>query len=350
METQLSTSELYIRRCLELARLGRGVVAPNPMVGAVIVYEGKIIGEGYHQYFGGPHAEVNAIESVKDKNLLSKSTLYVNLEPCNHFGKTPPCSLLIVQHKIPKVVIGCVDSFSEVAGKGIETLKQNGIEVEVGILEAASKFLNRRFFTFHNISRPYIILKWAQSQNGYLDIERSDKQKGVHWISSPETQQLTHLWRSYETAILVGKNTVINDNPSLTCRAIEGKNPIRIVIDRKLEIDETANVFNDASKTFIFNEIKNAEKEHLNFFIINFEENIIPQILNVLYKKNIQSLIIEGGKKTLEKFIDLEMWDEARVIIGKTNIKNGNLAPKIKNKITESFTFGNDLIQITYND
>ncbi len=350
MENQLSTSEIYIKRCLDLARLGKGMVAPNPMVGAVIVFDGKIIGEGYHQFYGGPHAEVNAINSVKDKSLLSKSTLYVNLEPCNHFGKTPPCSLLIIEHKIPKVVIGCVDSYSEVAGKGIETLKNNGIEVEVGVLEEESKFLNRRFFTFHIKQRPYIILKWAQSQNGYIDIDRSENQKGAHWITAPETQQLTHQWRSEASAILVGKNTVLNDNPSLSCRAVVGNNPIRIVIDRKLEIDENANIFNEVSKTFIFNELKNAEKEHLNYFLINFEENIIPQILNILYKKNIQSLIVEGGKKTLEKFIELETWDEVRILTGENNIKNGNLAPKINNNISETFQFGNDLIQIMYND
>lgn len=350
MENQLSTSEMYIKRCLELAKLGKGKVAPNPLVGAIIVYDGEIIGEGYHQIYGGAHAEVNAIQNVKDKSLLSKSTLYVNLEPCNHYGKTPPCSLLIVEHKIPKVVVGCIDSFSEVSGKGIETLKNNGIEVVAGVLEEESRFLNRRFFTFHNKQRPYIILKWAQSQNGYLDIDRSENQKGVHWITAPKTQQLTHKWRSEETAILVGKNTAIIDNPSLTCSAIEGKNPIRILIDRKLEVDENSNILNTASRTFIFNELKNAEKEHLNYFIINFEENIIPQILNMLYKKNIQSLIVEGGKITLEKFIELEIWDEARILTGKSNIKKGNLAPKINNYISESYKKGNDLIQISYND
>jgi diaminohydroxyphosphoribosylaminopyrimidine deaminase/5-amino-6-(5-phosphoribosylamino)uracil reductase len=253
---RMNFDEKYMLRCLELAKDGFGNVAPNPMVGCVIVCEGKIIGEGYHQEYGKAHAEVNAIHSVRDKSLLQKSTLYVNLEPCAHFGKTPPCANLIVEHNIPRVVIGCVDSYSEVSGKGIEKLRNAGIEVTVGILENESLELNKRFFTFHNKKRPYVILKWAETQDGFIDVDRPlDKSRDTtadNWITSPLSKQLVHKWRSEEAAIMVGTTTVLNDNPQLNVREWKGKNPTRIVIDLQDRLPQTLHVFDKSIPTVSF--------------------------------------------------------------------------------------------------
>ena len=351
MSFSKSIPKTFMQRCIDLARLGASNVAPNPMVGCVIVHNDVIIGEGYHQVYGGPHAEVNAIQNVKDKTLLSQSTLYVNLEPCNHHGKTPPCSLLILEYKIPHVVIGCVDSFSEVAGKGIENLRKNGVNVEVGLLEKECLWLNRRFFTFHNKKRPYIILKWAQTANGFMDIDRSqNKQLGIQWITQPETQQLTHKWRSEEAGILVGKNTALNDNPSLTCRAIEGVNPTRIVIDKKLELKRTLNLFNSGEKVVVFNEIKTETSDNIQYVKLNFGNNILPQLLDHLYELNLLSVIIEGGKNTIEQFIQTNLWDEARVLKGESTFSQGVIAPQLHNNITQQFYFGKDFITIYSND
>ncbi len=223
-----------MRRCLQLAKMGEGNVAPNPMVGAVIVCNHKIIGEGYHQEFGGPHAEVNAINSVKDKSLLAKSTIYVSLEPCAHHGKTPPCSDLIVEHKIPKVVIGSQDTFSKVNGKGIKKLEANGCQVTCGVLEKECRKLNKRFFTFHEKKRPFVILKWAQTKDGFLDKKRNEGEKGIHWITAPETRSLVHLWRSKEMGVLVGRQTAAVDDPKLNVRDVTGKNPVRIILDSQI--------------------------------------------------------------------------------------------------------------------
>ncbi len=350
MEYTNNISNIFMHRCLELATLGKGNVSPNPMVGSVIVHENKIIGEGYHMQYGGPHAEVNAINSVQDKSLLTSSTLYVNLEPCNHFGKTPPCSNLITANNIPKVVIGCIDTYSEVAGAGIEHLKQNGVNVIVNFLEKEARELNKRFFTFHEKLRPYIILKWAETNDGFMDQTRVQGQKGINWITQPETQQLTHKWRSEEAAILVGTNTVINDNPNLTCRAISGKNPTRIVIDKTLKIEDSSNILNHSSDTIIFNESVTKEEENLTFIKINFNDNVLPQILSELYKKNIQSVIIEGGPTTLQHFIDANIWDEARILRGISNFNKGVKGPLIHTKIKEQFTFGKDTVTIYAND
>ncbi|HCQ28892.1 MAG TPA: bifunctional diaminohydroxyphosphoribosylaminopyrimidine deaminase/5-amino-6-(5-phosphoribosylamino)uracil reductase RibD, partial [Flavobacteriales bacterium] len=245
--------EKYLQRCLDLAKNGKGRVAPNPMVGCVIVHNGKIIGEGYHREYGKAHAEVNAINSVKNKELLRESTLYVNLEPCAHYGKTPPCSNLIIENNIPKVVVGCIDSFSAVAGKGIEKMQKAGIDVTVGVLEKESLALNRAFFTFHNKKRPYILLKWAQTLDGFIDIDRtSQKTTSDNWISNKFSKQLVHLYRSEIAGILVGKNTVMNDNPALTTRLIYGKSPIRLIIDFEQSIQESATVFNGEVPTVIF--------------------------------------------------------------------------------------------------
>ncbi|MEZ4924227.1 MAG: bifunctional diaminohydroxyphosphoribosylaminopyrimidine deaminase/5-amino-6-(5-phosphoribosylamino)uracil reductase RibD [Crocinitomicaceae bacterium] len=302
------------------------------MVGSVVVHEGKIVGEGYHMQYGGPHAEVNAINSVKDQSLLYSSTLYVNLEPCAHFGKTPPCSNLIIEKKIPKVVVGCIDSYSEVAGKGIERMRNAGIEVVVGVLEKASLDLNKRFFTFHNKKRPFVILKWAQSSDGFIDIDRSTGDKGIHWITQTETKQLVHKWRREEAGILVGKNTVINDDPELTVREIEGHSPTRFIIDPANELDLTKyKVGNDKAKTVV---------------ISGQDALSIETILDRIYRENIQSVIIEGGKFTLEQFIQSGIWDEARILTGINELKNGTTAPIIQGTVVESYFYGKDKIEI----
>ena len=263
----MQNEEFFMQRCIELASKAMGCASPNPMVGSVIVYNNKIIGEGYHEKYGSHHAEVNAINSVKDKSLLSKSTLYVNLEPCAHFGKTPPCSDLIIQNKIPEVVIGCVDTFSEVSGKGIERMRSVGIDVKVGVLENESRELNKRFFTFHEKKRPYIILKWAESKDGFIAPKNQTK---PFWMTSSESKKLAHKWRAEEDAILIGRITAEKDNPSLTVREVEGSNPIRIVIDKDLKLSADFNLFNNDAKTIIFNQLKSEENNSNNYIKINF--------------------------------------------------------------------------------
>lgn len=337
-----------MKRCLELAEKGSGFVAPNPMVGCVIVHENQIIGEGYHQKYGEAHAEVNAIRSVVNPNLLQNSTLYVNLEPCSHFGKTPPCSDLIIEKKIPHVVIGCVDSNSKVAGKGIEKLKSAGIKTEVGILEKESLELNKRFFTFHEKKRPYIVLKWAKSADGFMDIDRSKGEKGIRWITTPETKKITHQWRSDEAAIMVGWKTIANDNPELTCREFQGKNPIRVIIDPYLRLDYSAYHVGDRSvKTIILTHKKAQGDSNLQFIQPN--DFTVKDILKTLYQLEINSILIEGGKTTIENFIHEGTWDEARILTGEILFKSGAHSPTIKGKkIAEHFS-GKDQITILQN-
>ena len=334
-----------MKRCIELASKGISHVSPNPLVGSVIVYNGKIIGEGYHQNYGKEHAEVNAISSVKDKSLLPKSTIYVNLEPCSHFGKTPPCANLIIEHKIPKVVIGSIDSFSKVSGKGIDRMKNAGIEVEVGVLEKESRELNKRFFTFQEKKRPYIIIKWAESKDGYI---APKNQTEPFWMTSSESKKLVHKWRAEETAILVGRVTAEKDNPSLTVRDVEGKNPIRIVIDKDLKLSTDLNLFNNDSETIVFNAIKSEKNDTNRFIKIDFS-NLIKSTLNELYKQNIQSLIIEGGSKTIQSFIDENMWDEARIFTTKKELKDGVKAPNIKVEIISKEEISGDVLEILFN-
>lgn len=338
----VNRDELYMSRCLDLARQGMGSVAPNPMVGAVIVHNGRIIGEGFHQHFGGPHAEVNAVNSVSDKNLLKEATIYVSLEPCAHHGKTPPCSDLLVECGFQRVVIGCKDTFSKVSGKGIEKLKKAGIEVEVGVLEQECRELNKRFFTFHERQRPYVILKWAQSKDGYLDRLRPNDEKGVNWISSPETKVLVHKWRSEEQSILVGRKTVQNDNPSLTVREFSGTNPTRIIIDSQLQLPDNLNIFSDEAPSIIFNRVKNEVKGNIEY--IRISETNTQLILHELYNRNILSVFVEGGSRTLQYFIFGNVWDEARVIVGNTNFHEGEKAPTINKAPSESFPFSTDMI------
>lgn len=333
-----------MNRCLELARMGRNRVAPNPMVGAVIVHNDCIIGEGYHREFGEPHAEVNAIQSVKNQNLLQDATLYVNLEPCSHYGKTPPCTDLIVEKHIKRVVIGCLDSNPEVAGKGVIHLQNNGIDVRVGILEAESRKLNRRFFTFYEKKRPYIILKWARSADGYMDVIRTAKKPEINWISTIQSKRLVHTWRAMEPAILVGNKTVINDDPELTTREVHGKNGLRIIIDPKLKTNVKYKVYNKESKTLVYNVLKNAFDDNIAYIKAPDNHEFLPFILADLYRLNVLSVMVEGGKKTLMHFIENNLWDEARVINGKVFFKTGLEAPNLHRMPDTQYQIGTDRV------
>ncbi|WP_159024181.1 bifunctional diaminohydroxyphosphoribosylaminopyrimidine deaminase/5-amino-6-(5-phosphoribosylamino)uracil reductase RibD [Formosa sp. L2A11] len=330
--------EKYINRCIEIAKNGLGTTRPNPMVGCVIVYNGLIIGEGFTSPYGGAHAEVNAIQSVTDKLLLKHATLYVTLEPCSHFGKTPPCSDLIIKHEIPKVVIGMVDDNSLVAGRGIKRLKNAGCDVTVGVLEAECKAHHKRFFTFHNKKRPHIILKWAESADGFLAPTTKNEQKPV-WITNIYSRQLVHKWRAEEQAILVGGNTVIQDNPSLTVRDWTGLQPTRVVIDTHNNLPNNYAVFNTAAKT-----IKLTETE------LDFSKPLGFQICECLHKHNITSVIIEGGNKTLQTFIDENLWDEARVFYGTNTFLQGTKAPVIIAKPALETKILNDTLKYYTND
>lgn len=304
--------EIYMRRCIELAALGAGNVAPNPMVGAVLVYNDIIIGEGYHEKFGEAHAEVNCLNSVQasERNLIKKSTLYVSLEPCAHFGKTPPCTDLIIKYHIQHVVIGCNDSFEKVNGAGITRLIAAKIKVEIGILERECRDLNKRFFTFHEKKRPYIILKWAQSNDGFIAGEDLAKTK----ISNLYTDRLVHKWRSQEASILVGSNTATIDNPFLTTRNWIGKNPVRLVIDESLKLAADAHIFNQFAETIIINKQLSTIKNNIEFYKIDDEKTTTNTVVECLYKRQLNSVIIEGGSKTIQFFINAGLWDEARVI------------------------------------
>ncbi len=326
--------EKYIQRCLELAKLGLGNAAPNPMVGSVIVHNDKVIGEGYHHKAGEAHAEVNAINSVKDQSLLKDSTIYVNLEPCAHYGKTPPCADLIVEKKIPRVVIGCVDPFAEVAGKGIEKLRNAGCDVKVGVLEKESIELNKRFFTFHKKKRPYIILKWAETIDGYIDVVRkSTDPVEPYWITNDLAKKLVHKWRTEETAFMIGTNTARNDNPRLTAREWNGRNPVRIVLDRNLSLATNLHIFNEEATTIIFNTVKTEDVRNIKFVKVDFNNFLLNDVLKSLYELDIQSVVVEGGRQLLTSFIDQNLWDEARVFIGNKQFNNGTKAPEFKGQL-----------------
>ena len=344
----MNKHEIYMKRCLQLAKNGLGTTYPNPLVGSVIVHNGKIIGEGWHKKAGEPHAEVNAINSVKNKELLAKSTIYVSLEPCSHFGKTPPCANLIIEHKIPKVVIGCIDSYSEVAGKGIEKLTNAGCKVTLNVLEAACLEMNKRFFTFHNKKRPFIILKWAETADGFIAPLSNDSKTSVA-ISNQYSRQLVHKYRTEEQAILVGTTTVLNDNPNLDARDWFGRNPTRIILDRTNKIPADFNVKNKKNPTIVFTEEENClNSENCIYEFSIFDTLLISNILNNLYKQNIQSVIIEGGTFTLQQFIDSDLWDEARIFISENKSSKGIKKPdfnfnpnqkiKIKNNQLKIFT------------
>jgi diaminohydroxyphosphoribosylaminopyrimidine deaminase/5-amino-6-(5-phosphoribosylamino)uracil reductase len=339
----------YMNRCLELARMGRNRVAPNPMVGAIIVYNNQIIGEGYHREFGKPHAEVNAINSVSDLSMLSESTMYVNLEPCSHYGKTPPCSDLIVQKKIKKVVIGCLDSNPDVAGKGVAHMQNNGVNVEVGVLEKESRKLNRRFFTFHEKRRPYIILKWAQSADGYMDINRKDEKPEIHWISTVQSKRLVHTWRAMEPAILIGNKTAINDDPELTTREVYGANMLRILIDPTLKTKPTLKIYNKSANTLVVNHIKEGIEDNIEYLKLDNSSDFLQALFDELYQRNILTVMVEGGKKTHQHFIESGLWDEARIINGKVFFKDGLKAPEIHRIPDTQYQIGSDRVDTYYN-
>jgi len=336
-----------MKRCLELAALGLGKTYPNPMVGSVIVHNGEIIGEGWHQKSGEAHAEVNAIASVSDKSLLKDSTIYINLEPCAHYGKTPPCAELIIKHQIPNVVVGCVDSFSAVSGKGIDMMQKAGSTVKVGVLEKECKASHRRFFTFYEKKRPYIILKWAETKDGFI-APLYHESGNPFWITSPESKKLVHKWRTEECSILVGTNTAEKDNPALTARLWEGNQPLRLVIDRTLRLKNSLQVFDDSAKTFVFTEISKENSGSTTYQNIDFS-NLHLDLMSELYKRNIHSVIIEGGRETLQSFIDENLWDEARVFVGETNLEKGIPAPILNSKPKSEERVSTDVLRWFYN-
>lgn len=318
-------------RCILLGQNGLGTTYPNPMVGCVIVHNQKIIGEGFTSAYGGNHAEVNAINSVSDKSLLEQATLYVSLEPCSHQGKTPPCSDLIVKHKIPRVVIGAKDPHEKVAGRGIQKLRDSGCEVEVGILEKECREHHKRFLTFHEKKRPYVILKWAESTDGFIAPEKRLRSNisDPYWITNAKSRQVVHQWRSEEQAILVGTNTVLEDNPKLNVRDWEGKSPMRIIIDSELKISSDSHVLDGSVPTLIITAKNDSTdyKEGINCRTVDFSKNLSEEICSLLYQQNIISVLIEGGAKTLQTFIDANLWDEARVFTGNTSFKAGLKSP-----------------------
>ncbi|POY36341.1 bifunctional diaminohydroxyphosphoribosylaminopyrimidine deaminase/5-amino-6-(5-phosphoribosylamino)uracil reductase RibD [Solitalea longa] len=349
----MNEHQLYIKRCIELALNGLGNVSPNPMVGAVIVFDGKIIGEGYHKKYGEAHAEVNAVNSVLNnysnaEELLKQSTIYVSLEPCSHHGKTPPCADLIIKHKIPKVVVGCVDPFERVSGKGIERLKAAGIEVISGVLEKECLDLNKRFITQHTQKRPYIILKWAQTADGNFAPANGSQ----HWITGPRAKQLVHKWRTEEDAILIGSRTALIDNPQLTAREWDGKNPVRVVVDQKLKLPSTLNIFDQSAKTIVYNELKTDVNDNIYYNSLEFNGYLPQFMMYQLYLQDIQSVIIEGGANLLNQFISFGLWDEARIFTSKNSASNETdwiKAPVINGKIISMEKLDNDELTIIEN-
>lgn len=341
-------------RCLQIAKNGLGTTAPNPMVGCVIVHDSKIIGEGFTSPYGGPHAEVNAVNSVKNKALLSESTLYVTLEPCSHYGKTPPCADMIIKHQIPKVVIGLLDPHEKVAGKGIAKLKDAGVEVSFQIMENECRDHHKRFLTFQEKRRPYIILKWAQTSDGFiapLKDKREDEPK-PYWITNKFSRQLVHLWRSQEQSILVGTKTALEDNPKLDVRQWHGKNPIRVVLDRQLKLGKKSNLLDGTIPTIVLTEqiVEENTSENVSYQQIDFNENLAEQICEVLFRNNINSVLIEGGAQTLKCFIDTNLWDEARIFIGNTTFKEGVKAPFISGRLVETRNIVGDQLKTYHND
>lgn len=341
----MSIDEQYMQRCLNLAILGLGNVAPNPMVGCVIVHNGIIIGEGYHQKYGEAHAEVNAIASVSTKELLRESTLYVNLEPCSHYGKTPPCSDLIVRSQIPRVFIGSNDPNPLVAGKGIAKLRNAGVEVTSGILKQSTDFLNRRFLTFFTKKRPYIILKWAQSADGF--IAPTDNRQV--WLSNELSKKLVHKWRSEEQAIMVGTNTARIDNPELTVRLWKGKNPLRVVIDKDLSLPTGNHLFNNAANTLVFNSRENSKENNIEKVKIDFSASLPKQVLDGLYQRNIGSVIIEGGATLLNSFIEANLWDEARMFKTTALLHSGKTVMPLSGILHEQTQLESDNLEILLN-
>lgn len=333
-----NTDELYMLRALELASLGQGLVSPNPMVGCVIVKDNHVIGEGWHEKYGGPHAEVNAINSVKDKSLLENATLYVNLEPCSHFGKTPPCADLILEHPIKRIVICNIDPNPLVSGKGIEKLIAAGKEVEVGVLEEKGTELNKRFFAFIEKKRPYILLKWAETSDGFIAHENRDSK----WISGELSRKLVHKWRAEEDAIMVGTNTALYDNPRLNVRDWTGRNPTRILIDKELQVPEGAHLFDGTQTTICYNFRRQEVKNMVEYVKLDPTEDLMKHIIEDMYERKIQSVIIEGGAKLLGSIIKAGMWDEARIFRSKHEFGSGIEAPSLRGKLMSIDKIGED--------
>ncbi len=332
----MSDEAKYMHRCLQLAALAAGNVAPNPMVGAILVYEDKIIAEGYHEKYGEPHAEVNCIQRAIAAGYADKfreCSLYVNLEPCAHYGKTPPCADLIIRHSIGRVVVGCRDPFPEVDGKGIERLMQAGVMVEVGMCEKECRKLNKRFFTFHENCRPYIILKWAETANGMIGLDGADRLM----ITNEITNRLVHKWRSEEAAIMVGTNTALKDDPLLTNRLWKGNSPIRVVVDMKLKLPASLRIFNGEVKTVVLNGINNETSEGVEYYKI--PGNSIDEILSALYELKVLSVIVEGGTRLIQSFIESGVWDEARVLVNRAMVlENGLRAPELNTEMKKVFS------------
>ena len=343
-----NSDEYYMRRCLDLAQKAKGHTAPNPMVGAVLVYNDRVVGQGWHHYYGADHAEVNCLKNVpeSDKHLIPESVMYVNLEPCAHHGITPPCANRIVEEQIKRVVIANTDPFDQVSGRGIEILEQDGVTVETGMLEMEGKWVNRRFFCFHSQKRPYIILKWAKTKEGFIapaDLSRIQ-------ITGAATQQLVHRWRTEEGAIIVGSNTAMNDNPQLTSRLWPGKQPLRIAIDRKVRLPATHHLFDNTAATWIINDHKETLEGNVHHVMLRFDDTLLSQLMERLYHANILSLIVEGGAELLTTFVRQGLWDEARIFTGNTVIPDGIPAPSPLNEnVAFTTTVGEDLLQLLVN-
>lgn len=344
-----SRDEIFMRRCFELAAHGLGSTRTNPLVGSVIVHNDKIIGEGYHHEYGGPHAEVNAIRSVKDKSLLNQSTIYINFEPCSHFGKTPPCSTLILSHHIPRVVISNYDPFPSVSGKGVEALRNAGIEVVTGLLEEEGEHLNRRFLNYHRKKRPYVILKWAETMDGFIDVDRQEGDPvGTNWITDDIARTLVHKWRSEEAGLMVGTNTIIADNPKLNVRRWTGNSPLRIIFDRNGRVPETANILDNSQDTLVFTCVQEKYTGKTNSVLIDHDYRMID-ILSELYEQKIISLFVEGGQHIHNTFINDNLWDEARVFKGKMKFSHGVKAPYLDRVPDHVIQFESSELSIYYN-
>jgi diaminohydroxyphosphoribosylaminopyrimidine deaminase/5-amino-6-(5-phosphoribosylamino)uracil reductase len=346
----MANHEQFMQRAIDLARLGIGKVAPNPMVGCVIVKNDNIISEGYHQQYGMDHAEVNAINNLPADFNFENCTLYVNLEPCSHFGKTPPCSNLIIQKKIKKVIVANLDCNPIVSGKGIQRLRENNCEVITGVLDKQARELNKRFFCFHEKKRPYIILKWAETTDGFISKNPVPINRNENWITCEKSKKLVHKWRSEEQAILVGKNTVMQDDPQLTTRLVSGKNPARIILDSKLSIPSTAKVYEKNADVVVFNNLKNETLNNIHFIKLNLNVNPLISLFHKLLELNYLSVIVEGGTFLLNSLIEQNLWDEARIFVANKNFQNGIVAPKINKSNASVETIGTDLLFILKND
>ncbi len=333
---------LFMQRALDLAERGKGAVRPNPMVGCVLVHEGKIIGEGYHEQYGGPHAEVNAIASVTNHKLLEEATAYVSLEPCSHYGKTPPCANLLIEKGIKSVIVATLDPNPLVAGKGVKLLQEAGISVQVGLLEQEARWQNRRFFCQQEKHRPYLILKWAQTQDGFIARENFDSK----WISCSQSRQLVHQWRAEEQAILIGKNTALHDNPRLNVRDWTGSDPIRVVLDSKLELPADLHLFDQQIPTLCYNLLKSEKLTNLEW--VQLPQLSPEALLADLHARQIQSVLIEGGSQTITQFLAVGLWDEARVFTAPIQFKRGIAAPKLTQAPSESHAIGEDQLDIYY--